>query len=75
MKDFSTKGETLYVLDHGCGFAGFFNSSFALPGRITKHWQWKHAWAMWSIWSCLVILWLMALMMMPCLDNDRIESD
>jgi len=45
--------------------AGILTGSFALPTKYATKWKWEHTWAMFSVWTLLVIPWLVAFLSVP----------
>jgi L-rhamnose-H+ transport protein len=44
---------------------GVLTGSFALPMKYTTRWKWEHTWAMFSIWTLLVIPWIAGFLSVP----------
>lgn len=40
--------------------AGMSNGSFGLPMKFTTKWKWENTWSMWSVWTLLVVPWVIA---------------
>lgn len=62
MSDAST-GIALLVL------AGVMNSAFAIPLKYTKKWAWENTWAVWSVYSLLLLPTLIAFTTIPRLGD------
>jgi len=46
-------------------FAGICTGSFGLPMKYTTRWRWEHTWSMWSVWTLLVIPWIIVAFTIP----------
>jgi L-rhamnose-H+ transport protein len=45
--------------------AGLSNGSFGLPMKFTTKWKWENTWSMWSVWTLLVVPWIIAFLTIP----------
>jgi len=45
--------------------AGIFQGTFVLPMTLTKHWEWEHTWATFSLLGMLVFNWILTLIFIP----------
>ncbi len=44
---------------------GMFSGSFGFPMKFTTKWRWENTWSMWTIWTLLVVPWVVALLNVP----------
>jgi len=45
--------------------SGVCNGSFGLPMKFTTKWKWENTWSMWSVWTLLVVPWVIAFLAVP----------
>jgi L-rhamnose-H+ transport protein len=45
--------------------AGIMTGSFGLPMKYTTKWKWENTWAMWSIWTLLIIPLIVGFLTIP----------
>jgi len=45
--------------------AGMSNGSFGLPMKFTTKWKWENTWSMWSVWTLLVVPWVIGFISVP----------
>ena len=46
-------------------FAGIMTGSFGLPMKYTVKWKWENTWALWTVWTLLVIPLVAGLVTIP----------
>jgi L-rhamnose-H+ transport protein len=44
---------------------GLMQGSFALPMKFTTRWRWENTWSAWSLWTLLVLPWLIGTLTIP----------
>lgn len=44
---------------------GVCTGSFGLPMKFTVKWKWENTWSMWTIWTLLVMPWIIAFLSVP----------
>lgn len=44
---------------------GLLQGAFALPMKYTSQWRWANMWGMWSVWTLLVIPWVVGFLTIP----------
>ena len=55
--------------------AGIMTGAFGLPMKYTTKWKWENTWAMWSIWTLLIIPLIVAFLTIPhLLDVFRLSG-
>jgi L-rhamnose-H+ transport protein len=54
---------------------GMVNGTFGLPMKFTVKWRWENTWSMWTIWTLLVVPWVIGLLTVPRLFQVYSEVD
>lgn len=45
--------------------AGICTGSFGFPMKFTSKWKWENTWSMWTVWTLLVVPWVIAFCAIP----------
>jgi L-rhamnose-H+ transport protein len=45
--------------------SGIFNGTFALPMKYSRHWRWENTWLLFSLFSLVVLPWVLAVRFVP----------
>ncbi|OPZ96787.1 MAG: L-rhamnose-proton symporter [Planctomycetes bacterium ADurb.Bin412] len=45
--------------------AGICTGSFGFPMKFTTKWKWENTWSMWTVWTLLVVPWVIAFCAIP----------
>jgi len=45
--------------------AGVTTGSFALPMKFTTKWKWENTWSMWTVWTLMVVPWVIGFLAIP----------